>query len=153
MNVEISAPKQDQGTAHIAELIRGPLEQLSKALSLNYGGEIEHLLIELELVPLDADHRKAWSFRYQKLVAPPRFLKGLNLPKRHNVGHYSVRPDYFSLAEVPTERVVPYILGIIYESTAVLEQKRKQLPGFNAQQFRANFAASCDKLGYSIANA
>jgi hypothetical protein len=140
MEVVISAPNQDQGTAHIAEAIRAPLRRLSEALSgQNFGGNIEHLWIELELVPGDADHRQPWNFRFQKRVAPRPIVSGLGKAEYHNVGHYSVRPDYFALAKIAPENVNRYLIDLIYESTAVLEKKRRQLGAFDAAAFRSSF--------------
>jgi hypothetical protein len=136
MKVVISAPKQDQGTGHIAEAMHAPLRQLSAAVSGDYGGSMEHLWVELELVPGDADRRSAWSFRFQKHVSPKPLAAGLPKVEYHNVGHYSVRPDYFALAQVAPEDVSRYLMELIYESTAVLEKKQKRLGGFNLKDFR-----------------
>src|SRR5262245_12250874 len=137
MEVVISAPKQDQGTAHIAEAVREPLRRLSAALSGEYGGTIEHLWIELELVPGDADRRAPWSFRFQKRVAPRPISSGLPKIEYHNVGHYSIRPDYFALAKISPENVSCYLMDLIYESTAALENKRRQLGAFDVAAFRS----------------
>ena len=137
MKVRISAPKQDQGTAHIAEAVREPLRKLGEAVSGDYGGSIEHLWIDFELVPADSDHRPSWGFRFQKRVSPRPIAAGLPKHEYSNVGHYSVRPDYFALAAVPPEQAVRYVLDLVYESTVILEQQRNKLGTFEVAAFRA----------------
>jgi len=146
MEVVISAAKQDQGTAHIAEAMHACLRQLSAAVSGEYGGNMEHLWIELELVPGDTDQRSPWSFRFQKRVSPRPIAAGLPRVERHNVGHYSVRPDYFALAAVAPENIRRYLLELIYESTALLEKKQKQLGGFNVAAFRAEMHQAMETI-------
>ncbi|WP_146216610.1 hypothetical protein [Sinimarinibacterium flocculans] len=146
MKVVISAPKRDQGTAHIAEAMHAPLRQLSAAVSGEYGGNIEHLWVELELVPSDADRRSAWSFRFQKRVSPRSLAAELPKAEYHNVGHYSVRPDYFALAAVAPEKVSRYLMELIYESTAVLEKRQKQLGGFNVEGFRVQMRQAIEAV-------
>eukprot|EP00456_Euglypha_rotunda_P072592 TRINITY_DN65765_c0_g1_i2.p1 TRINITY_DN65765_c0_g1~~TRINITY_DN65765_c0_g1_i2.p1 ORF type:complete len:173 (-),score=13.86 TRINITY_DN65765_c0_g1_i2:65-583(-) len=136
MLVSISVSRQDQGTAHIADLVREPLDKISAAVSGEYGGIMDHLFIDLELSPVSADFRPVWSFRFQKRVSPRPLVAGLPKVEYHNVGHYSVRPDYFALAEVAPDGIARYLMDRIYESTSVLEAKQTRLGGFNAAAFR-----------------
>jgi hypothetical protein len=119
----------------------GPhLDRLSAALTGEYGGPMEHLWIELELVPGRADEREPWPFRFQKRVAPRgRDLELLGAIEHFNVGHFSVRPDFFELARVPLPDVPCYLMRLVYEATTTLEN-RKQLIGFDVQTFRERFA-------------
>lgn len=149
MEVVISAPKQDQGTAHIAEAMHASLRQLSAAVSGEYGGCMEHLWVELELVPSDADQRSPWSFRFQKRVSPRPLAAGLPKTEYHNVGHYSVRPDYFALAAVAPEDISRHLMNLVYESTAVLEKRQKQLGAFNVERFRVQMRQAIEAMGSS----
>lgn len=79
------------------------------------------------------------------------FLGALNsqeidMPVKFNVGHYSVRPDFFELLQVSD--VVAYALQLIYDSTTVLIDRQKKLGGFDALKFRLDFLKGCQKLGY-----
>ena len=140
MQVSIGAAETDQGMHHITEVVWPHLDRLSAALSGEYGGPMEHLWIALELVPGRADERDPWPFRFQKRVAPQgRDLKRLGATEHFNVGHFSVRPDFFELARVPLPDVPCYLMRLVYEATRTLE-KRKQLEGFDVQAFRAKFA-------------
>jgi hypothetical protein len=111
MNCLIHVSQRDQGTAAVAEAMDGPLGEVSRKLSNDYGGTIDNLWIDLELSPVVADGRRPWSFRLQKVVSPPVALRRLGAKSATNVGHYSVRPDYFELGRVPAENVVCYLLG------------------------------------------
>lgn len=146
MNVKVSASKSDQGTEHIAEVIRPYLDELSRTLSGEYGGAMEHLWIDLELSPGDADVRERFPFRFQKRVAAPRALSALGAKEHLNVGHFSVRPDYFDLARVPMSDVGCYLMQLIYEATTTL-QKGKQIGDFDTQKFRDKFAAFIVEAG------
>lgn len=107
---------------------------------------MEHLWVELELVPGDAEQRSAWSFRFQKRVSPRPLAAGLPKVEYYNVGHYSVRPDYFALAQVAPENVSRYLMELIYESTAVLEKKQKRLGGFNLEGFRVQMRQAIEEV-------
>lgn len=139
MEVLIGATKCDQGTEHLAALVRPYLEDLSAALSGEYGGPMDHLWIELELSPGDADVRPPFPFRFQKRVRTPRELRAFGEREFFNVGNYSVRPDYFDLARVPLDEVPSYLMSLLYESTECLHGKR-QLKGFDVESFRERFA-------------
>ena len=133
----ISLGKCDQGTLHLAEAVHPYLEAASAHLSRDYGGSMAHLLIELEMSPVQADVRPAaWRFRFQRRVSSSREERLLGLPARENVGHFSVRPDYFRLAEVALEDVPGFLLELIYDESVVLEKKSLRLGGFDAKAFR-----------------
>jgi hypothetical protein len=146
MQVQISSPESDQGTHHIAETVRPHLARLSDFLAGEYGGPMEHLWVDLELIPGRADVRGAFSFRFQKRVAPSRDLKSLGAKEQFNVGHFSVRPDYFALAQIAPEEVPCYLMRVVYDATMTLEKKR-QLKGFDAGAFRRKFAQFLEENG------
>jgi hypothetical protein len=140
MRVSIGAAETDQGMFHITEGVWPHLDRLSAALTGEYGGPMEHLWIELELVPGRADQREPLPFRFQKRVAPRgRDLRLLGATEQFNVGHFSVRPDFFELARISLPHVPCYLMRLVYEATRTLE-KRRQLKGFDVQAFRQRFA-------------
>lgn len=148
MKLSINANMCDQATAPIADVIRAPLKAVSRELSKDYGGAIEHLWIDFELIEAHAKMRSPYAFRFQKKVGGSiDRLTGLRTPVHQNVGHYSVRPDYRVLRSTPLVSVADYVLREVYLSTAVLIEKRKRLGGFDAERFRSDFAAYCRERG------
>lgn len=152
MIVGLHANRYEASTSCIAEALREPFETLAGDLSGDYGGTIEHLWIDFELSPTLADEQPPYSFRFQKKVGgkTPDRITGLPRKVHENVGHYSVRPDFFELLAVSQESVVLYVLQLIYDSTVVLLDKQKRLGGFDAQKFRLNFLTSCRTRGYVV---
>lgn len=141
----------DQSTIQIAEALRAPFKILGKDLSQDYGGTIKYLWIDFELNKGHAEHRPAFPFRFQKKVGGSVCkLTGLPRAVYENVGHYSVRPDFQEMLNMPVESVANYALSLIYSSTNVLIQKQKKLGGFDAQKFRVDFLSSCKKHGFEI---
>jgi hypothetical protein len=145
MRVSIGVAKIDQGVEVVAKELEAPLRQLSERLSLQYGGEIEHLLIDVEISPQHADSRaEPWPIRFQRHVSPPKSLPaGMDVPVLSNVAHYSIRPN---LQDVPLESVVPYVLNALLGSTEVLERKAGRFPGFAASAFRTAMATEIATL-------
>jgi hypothetical protein len=145
MRVSIGVPKIDQGIELVAKQLERPLHTLSENLSREYGGEIEHLLIDVELSPAHADERpEPWPLRFQKKVNPPKTLpSGLDMPPLRNVAHYSFRPN---LINVPAERLIGDVLAQLYASTEVLTRKAAKFPGFRAQDFREAVAREIGKF-------
>jgi hypothetical protein len=151
MECSIGIDAVDQGTTHIADEVHPHLGQLGARLSNDYGGLIEHLWISLELCPAHADQRPPWTFRFQKRVSRTNGAKRLGLPiapdavDPKNVGHFSVRPDYFELAQVPLDGVSAYLLDTIYREAAVLEKNSARLGGFDASAFRRDILIYVDE--------
>jgi hypothetical protein len=151
MDCSIGIDAVDQGTTHIADEVQPHLEQLSARLSNDYGGLMEHLWVSLELCPAHADGRPPWTFRFQKRVSRKNGAKHLGLPiapdavDPKNVGHFSVRPDYFELAQVPLNGVAAYLLEAIYRAATVLEKKNARLGGFDAGAFRRDILLYVDE--------
>lgn len=136
-------------TQRIVNVVQEPFDKLSKKLSNDYGGNIEHLWIDLELVESHLEKGKAWPFRFQKRVT----LSGFGIPRKeynYNVGHYSVVPDFEKLKTLPEESICDYVLKLIYESIQILVDKKKKLENFRVEQFRVDFIKACNELGYLI---
>jgi hypothetical protein len=147
VDVLISAAKVDQGTEHVADAVAPTLDALGRQLSGSYGGLMDHLWIDLELCPDDADRRPPWSFRFQKVVRPSRLLAGLPARTYENVGHYSVRPDYHALARVPLPAAAGYLARLIFDSTETLRRRQKTLGSFDVEAFRARFSEILSGMG------
>ncbi len=154
MEVGLHANVCDQTTSHVAKALHVPFEELSARLRGNYGGVIEHLWIDLELLEYraKADGQSRFPFRFQKRVSGHSRLGLPAIPDSYNVGHYSVRPDFQLITSLPTEKLVQYVLSLIYDSTSVLIEKQRKLGGFNAALFRNNFVQECRALGYEVSN-
>jgi hypothetical protein len=145
----------DLTTERIASALHSPFKAIGKDLSKDYGGMMNHLWIDFELVENHARRRLPWSFRFQKRVggSSPDKLTGLPRGAYENVGHYSVKPDFNELLRVPLDSVVSYVLSLIYASTSVLVEKQKKLGGFDAQTFRSDFLTTCRQHGYAMDSA
>lgn len=149
LKVGFHANMMDSKTKHVADIIHKPFEVLSEKLNNDYGGNMEHLWIDLELIESHLADRKPHSFRFQKRVT----LSGFGFPGKeynYNVGHYSVAPDFERLKSLPEESICDYILRLVFLSTQVLVDKKKKLDDFKAEQFRKDFINVCKELGYSI---
>ena len=124
---------------------------IEKDVSKEYGGTMQHLWIDFELSQFGIDRRPPFPFRFQRKVGGGvSKLTGLRTPLFENVGHYSVRPDFDLLLNLPLPLVAAYALNLIYASTSILIEKKKRLGGFEAECFRANLADSCARHGYEI---
>jgi hypothetical protein len=151
MDVKLNANMVDQATDRIGSVLRDAFKVIAKDISRDYGGTMEHLWIDFELIQSHAERRPPFRFRFQKRVGGSIFkLTGLPTPLCENVGHYSVRPDFQELLRIPLESVASYALSLIYASTSVLVEKQKKLGGFDAQRFRQEFLSSCREHGYDI---
>jgi hypothetical protein len=150
MKVGLHSNVTDQETSKISGEFHEPFRTIANELSGEYGGLMEHLWIDFELNRHHAELRPPFRFRFQKRVSGRNPLTGIDSPDYHHVGHYSVRPDFDLLLRMPIKETVGYALGLIYESTTVLEEKAKKLGGFDAHLFRARFAAACLSQGYAV---
>ena len=151
MEVGLHANMCDSTTERIARALHAPFKAIGGDLSKDYGGTMEHLWIDFELIEAHAARRPPWSFRFQKKVGGSTDrITGLPKPVRQNVGHYSVRPDFQELRSVPQDSVVGYVLRLIYASTSVLIENQKKLKGFDAERFRSDFLTTCRQHGYYI---
>jgi len=144
----------DQATRKIGDALRPPFKELGARLKGDYGGVIEHLWIDLELIEGHArlDGTPRHPFRFQKRVSGRSHFGLPSIPDSFNVGHFSVRPDFGLLTSLPMQQVVPYVLTLIYRASEVLLDKRKKLGGFEAALFRERLLAESSALGYDIKN-
>lgn len=148
MEIALNANICDLATERLAKLLCDAFEPIEKELCNEYGGLMQHLWIDFELID---DGRKPLPFRFQKKVGGGIFnITGLRTPVSENVGHYSVRPDFKHLLSLPLESVATYALNLIYTSTSVLVEKSKRLGGFDASKFRADFVLSCKRHGHKM---
>jgi len=151
MEVSLKANKFDQATKRIAKILDAAFESISKDLSKDYGGTMQHLWISFELIQSHAERRPSWPFRFQKRVGGSIFkLTGLRTQVYENVGHYGISPDFHRLLNTPLDSVASYALSLIYASTSVLVEKQNKLGGFDAQRFRLDFLSSCREHGFQI---
>jgi hypothetical protein len=151
MEVKLNANMYECDKEKIAKALRVAFKIVVKDLSKDYGGTIQHLWIDFELVESLAERRPPFRFRFQKRVGGSICkLTGLRTPVYENVGHYSVRPDFQKLLSIPLESVANYALSLIYASTSVLIDNRKKLGGLDAQRFCLDFLSSCREHGYQI---
>lgn len=138
----------DETTSHVAQALRPVLAALAEALTGDYGGHMEHLWIDLELIESRArdDGGPLHPFRFRKRVSG-RSRYGLPaLPDLFNVGHFSVRPDFERIRALPADDAVAYALSLIYRQTDCLLSKGKKLGGFNVALFRSSFRDACHRL-------
>jgi hypothetical protein len=152
VQVGIHAVVVDDDTKAIADALAPVFEKLERELGGDYGGIIEHLWIDLELLEYlaNADGSPRHSFRFQKRVSGRSHFGLPEAPSKFNVGHFSVRPDFALLISNPVELGVGHVLQKIYSTSAILLEKQRQLGGFDATQFRERFMTQCRQLGYPI---
>lgn len=147
LKVAFHANTVEQSTIRVADVIRNHLATFEKELSKDYGGSMEYLWIDLELI----EHWDSWPFRFQKRVATPASYMEFY---SYNVGHYSVKPDFQKLRELSSEQsICSYIFKLLYESTQILVDKQKNLNGFDASAFRFDFLSACENSGYDLTKA
>ena len=128
-------------TSNIASMVQEYFPLLEKGLNKDYGGSMEHLWIDLELV----EGHKPWLFRFQKRVNNPTSYTEFY---SYNVGHYSVQPDFEKLKILSTkDEICSYVFELLYQSTKILEEKQRKLGGFNAIAFRRDFLTTCKEMG------
>lgn len=152
MEVGIHANMVDQVTGKVADALRPIFRELSNQLNGEYGGVIEHLWIDLELIESHAkdDGTPRHPFRFQKRVSGRSHFGLPPTPDKYNVGHFSVRPNFKLISSLPSEQAIPYALSLIYDASEVLVKKKKKLGGFNAESFREKFRETCRILGYQF---
>lgn len=129
-------------TEKVAHFIRKHFDKIEKKLNNDYGGNMEHLWIDLELV----EHYKSYPFRFQKRV---KISESFTEFYSYNIGNYSIHPDYRKLSELESEEdICTYIFGLWYDSTQVLVDNQKKLQGFDATKFRLDFLNTCKELEF-----
>jgi hypothetical protein len=150
MDVLLNANVCDQETSAIAQALYEPFNTISREVSGDYGGLMDHLWIDFQLIAPYLTTHKSWRFRFQKRVSGRSRLMGINNPPKFNVGHYSVAPDYLHLVAIPLINVTSYALRLIYDSTSILSTKANSLGAFDAVGFRSKFAAVCSSNGFDV---
>jgi hypothetical protein len=154
MEVSLNSAMCDRATERIADILNDVFDGIGKELSKDYGGTMQHLWIDFELIESHAQRRPPYLFRFQKKVGGSiNKLTGLQDPVYENVGNYSVRPDFKKLLRLPLDSVPSYALSLIYESTTILIEKQKKLGGFDAERFRSDFLSVCTERGFKIIDA
>ncbi|QTV05069.1 hypothetical protein [Faecalibacter bovis] len=152
MKVGLHANMVDMQTDKIGSALRDVFTILCERLSGNYGGAIEHLWIDFELIESHAklDGKPRYPFRFAKRVSGRSNFGLPPSPDNFNVGHFSVRPDFHRLLTISRDEVIPYCLNLIYKELIVLKTKEKKLGGFDSELFRKRFVDECMRLGYKI---
>ncbi|MBP9083049.1 MAG: hypothetical protein KBH11_08230 [Bacteroidia bacterium] len=142
----------DLKSEKIASSLRDVLAVLGERLNGDYGGVMEHLWIDFELVEKLAkpDGKPKYQFRFAKRVSGRSSFGLPPSPDYFNVGHFSVRPDFPILYSISKEKIIPYCLNLIYNELGHLKAKEKKLGGFDSNMFRNRFYEECSKLGYQI---
>lgn len=150
MKVGIHANISDSATRALVNALYPVRTTLSRELEANYGGLIEHLWIDVELLEDLAreDGGPRHPFRFQKRVSGRSQFGGPDVDDSLNVGHFSVRPDFALLRSLPLEEAVSHVLQQIFIQSAILLEKQKKLGGFDAKLFRERLLAECQRLGY-----
>jgi hypothetical protein len=140
MQCLIGVTKVDQGIEAQADQLHPHLDRLSRRLSRDYGGHLQHLWIDVELSPSHTDDRPApWPFSFRKRVSGAHSARKFGLPAlpdSMNVGHFSVRPDHAELAATDLQDVPAHVIRLIHRDAAVLERNSRRLGGFNALALR-----------------
>ena len=152
MEVGIHANMVDEDTQKIGSVLHTPFKELAERLSGDYGGVMEHLWIDLELLRsrAKADGTAKHPFRFQKRVSGRGHFGLPDRPDSFNVGHFSVRPDFDRLLSLPMDEVIPYVLSLIHRASGVLLEKKKKLGGFDAELFLTRFIADSQMLGFEV---
>lgn len=152
MQVGLHANMVDQQTDKIASSLRDVFDVLCKKLNGNYGGTIEYLWIDFELIESHAkpDGKPRFPFRFAKRVSGRSHFGLPPSPDYLNVGHFSVRPNFRHLISISKDQIIPYCLNLIYKELEILKTKEKKLGGFDSELFRNQFSEECKILGYTL---
>ncbi len=152
MKVGLHANMVDLKTDKIGDSLRDVFKILCVKLDGNYGGTIEHLWIDFELIESHAkpDGKPRHPFRFAKRVSGRSSFGLPPSPDCFNVGHFSVRPNFRHLLSIAKNEIIPYCLNLIYKELEILKTKEKKLGGFNSELFGSTFSEECKKLGYKL---
>lgn len=144
LKVRFHAHIVDNDTQKISSIIRKYFSKIEKELNKDYGGSMEHLWITLDLI----ESYRSFPFRFQKRVENSTSFTEFY---SYNVGHYSIRPDFKKLKELSSEEdICSYVFGLLYKSTQILVDKKKNLNGFDVAAFQLDFLSACKKMGLFI---
>jgi len=148
MQVSFFANICDIETQEISILLSEPLRSLGEYMSQDFGGPMENLWIDVALDSYTIQNRHPYKFRFQKRVSGKSKFGVTDAPDKFNVGHYSIHPSLQDLFEA--ENKVLYILQLIYDSTIILIEKQKRIPGFDIKRFRYEFNLGVQSLGLNL---
>lgn len=144
LEVNFNANMYESSTKEISHNLSNLFEKLEEKLNKDYGGNMEHLWIDVELIK----HYSALPFRFQKRVNIASGVGGKDY--YYNVGNYSIKPDFIKLETLDDKESLEYIFNLLYVSMEILVKKKKKLDNFDAEKFRADFKTVCYELGYTI---
>jgi hypothetical protein len=152
MKLEINANIYDESTQKLAHALRPLISQLSERLSGDYGGPMEYLCIDIELLEYlsKPDGSPRYAFRLQKRVSGRGRLGLPAVPDRLNVGHYSVRPDFAFIASNSTSKSVAHVLAHVHISLQTLKAKQKKLGDFDVDLLIRRYSEVCKEIGVLI---
>lgn len=139
----------DQGVEQQADVLQPHLERLGRHLSQDYGGEMQHLWIQIQICPGDADRGPPLPFRLQRRVSGRQSARRLGLPAgpdTHQVGSFAVRPDPVAFAATELDELPAYVIRVLHQAAVVLEEKSAQLGGFDAPRFRKDILRYLEQM-------
>ena len=142
----------DQTTSHVSAALAPFFDALSARLEGEYGGTMEHLWIDVELIEshAKADGGARYPFRLQKRVSGKSRLGLPDTPDKENVGHFSVRPDFELIRSLSTAHSVFYAVSLVYREINALHSNRAKLGGLDSDAFLAAFRGACKELGHEL---
>ena len=152
MEVGLYANMCDSETQEIMETVHPFFRALGKKLNGDYGGLMEHLWIDLELIQSHCkeDGSARYPFRLQKRVSGRGHFGLPPQPDKLNVGHFSVRPDFETIHKLKGAKLLSHIAGLVYERLNTLDTKAKKLGGFNSALFKEKFLQACESENVKV---
>ena len=135
MEFKFNANMVDGETSRISSAVRPTFRTLADRLTGDYGGIMQHLWIDLELLRshVKADGSAKHPFRFQKRVSGRGPFGLPDQPDSFNVGHFSVRPDFERLLSIPADEVVPYALSLIHRASGCPGRKAQEARGIRCR--------------------
>lgn len=146
LKVSFHANIMDESIQQAADIVSGCFNDIEMEICKDYGGSMENLWIDLELVEVHVENRDSYPFRFKKRISIPSSYTEFYT---YNVGHYSVKPDFEKLKGLSSEEsICSYLFELLYDSTQILVDRQKKLDGFKATDFRLDFLFACERLGF-----
>jgi hypothetical protein len=152
MKISINANMVDIHTQPISVELIPIFKKLSDSLEGEYGGDMENLLIDFELIESIAKEngQPLHAFRFQKRVSGRSHFGLPSRPDMYNVVHFSVKPDFLKIVSLKGKALIHYSLSLLFDSTSVLLSNQKRLGAFDAVSFRSKFQEACEVLGHAV---
>ncbi|SEI90016.1 hypothetical protein SAMN04488018_106175 [Myroides marinus] len=130
----------EEKTKLIPSYLNEYLRLIEKDLYKNYGGTMESLWIDIELV----EKQEPYPFRFQKRVNSPSSYTD---PYTYNVGHFSIKPDFNLLDKLQSKSLIClYLIDLLCESINELSNRKKALGDFDFSTFQSDFIEACEKV-------